>query len=157
PQSPRCAGRPRARALHAVSRSPIRPVSASGCRRAPERPAHAPSGRSHGINHLVGVLRPLSTQFAPYAWAVSTAEIARLAGIAPDDVLRFDGNTPPEPPPVARPETIRDALKRVNAYRHGGFPELLSAIAAYNGVEPANVVIGAGADDVLMLCARAYA
>ena len=102
-------------------------------------------------------MRPLSTQFAPYAWAASTAEIARLAGIAPDDVLRFDGNTPPEPPPVARPETIRDALERVNAYRHGGFPELLSAIAAYNGLEPANVVLGAGADDVLMLCARAYA
>jgi len=72
-------------------------------------------------------------------------------------VLRFDGNTPPEPPPVARPETIRDALERINAYRHGGFPELLSAIAAYNGVEPANIVLGAGADDVLMLCARAYA
>jgi len=102
-------------------------------------------------------LRALSTQFAPYAWASSTAEIARVAGIAPDEVLRFDGNTPPDPPPEARPETVAAALERVNAYRHGGFPELLRAIGDYNGLEPENVVLGAGADDLLMLCARAYA
>ena len=75
----------------------------------------------------------------------------------PEDVLRFDGNTPPEPPPTARPETIAAALERIQSYRHGGFPELLRAIADYNGVEPENVVLGAGADDLLMLCARAYA
>ena len=102
-------------------------------------------------------MRPLSPQFTPYGWALSTAEIAALAGISPEDVVRFDGNTPPEPPPTARPATIAEALARINAYRHGGFPELVHAIAAYNGVEPENVVLGAGADDLLMLCARAYA
>ncbi len=102
-------------------------------------------------------MRPLSDQFRPYTWALSTAEIARRAGLAPDDVLRFDGNTPPEPPPSARPETIAAALERIQSYLHGGFPELLQAIADYNGVEPENVVLGAGADDLLMLCARSYA
>jgi histidinol-phosphate aminotransferase len=102
-------------------------------------------------------MRPLSPQFRPYGWALSTREIAALAGIAPEDVLRFDGNTPPEPPPTAGPETVVEALARINAYRHGGFPELLRAIADYNGVEPENVVLGAGADDILMLCARSYA
>ena len=61
------------------------------------------------------------------------------------------------PPPTARPETIAAALERIQSYKHGGFPELLRAIADYNGVEPENVVLGAGADDILMLCARAYA
>jgi len=102
-------------------------------------------------------VRPLSDQFRPYTWALSTAEIARRAGLAPEDVLRFDGNTPPEPPPTARPETIAAALERIQSYLHGGFPELLQAIADYNGVEPENVVLGAGADDLLMLCARSYA
>ena len=102
-------------------------------------------------------MRPLSDQFRPYTWALSTAEIARRAGLAPEDVLRFDGNTPPEPPPTARPETIAAALERIQSYLHGGFPELLQAIADYNGVEPENVVLGAGADDLLMLCARSYA
>ena len=102
-------------------------------------------------------MRPLSPQFRPYSWALSAAEIARRAGIAPEDVLRFDGNTPPDSVPTARPETIADALERIHSYKHGGFPELLRAIADYNGVEPENVVLGAGADDILMLCARAYA
>ena len=102
-------------------------------------------------------MRPLSPQFTPYGWALSTAEIAALAGIRSQDVLRFDGNTPPDPPATASPATIAEALERINAYRHGGFPELLHAIAAYGGVEPEQVVLGAGADDLLMLCARAYA
>jgi histidinol-phosphate aminotransferase len=102
-------------------------------------------------------VRPLSPQFRPYTWALSTVEIARRAGIAPEDVLRFDGNTPPDPPPVARPETIAAALERIQSYRHGGFPELLRAVADYNGVEPENVVLGPGADNLLMLCARSYA
>jgi histidinol-phosphate aminotransferase len=101
-------------------------------------------------------MRPLSRQFEPYGWALSTTEIARRAGIAPKDVLRFDGNTAPDPPPTARPAAIAGALERVQSYRHGGFPELLRAIADYNGLEPENVVLGAGADDLLMLCARAY-
>jgi histidinol-phosphate aminotransferase len=102
-------------------------------------------------------MRPLSSQFRPYTWAFSTVAVARRAGIAPEDVLRFDGNTPPDPPPTARPETIAAALERIQSYRHGGFPELLRAIADYNGVEPENVVLGSGADDLLMLCARSYA
>jgi histidinol-phosphate aminotransferase len=102
-------------------------------------------------------MRPLSSQFRPYGWALSARDIARRAGIATEDVLRFDGNTPPDPPPWARPETIAAALERIQSYRHGGFPELLKAIAAYNGVEPDEIVLGAGADDLLMLCARAFA
>ena len=102
-------------------------------------------------------MRPLSAQFRPYGWALSTAAIAARAGIPPERVLRFDGNTPPDPPATARPETVAAALERVQSYLHGGFPELVQAIADYNGVEPVRVVLGAGADDVLMLCARAYA
>ena len=102
-------------------------------------------------------MRPLSPQFRPYGWALSTSEIAKLAGIAPGEVLRFDGNTPPEPPPTATAATVAEALERINAYRHGGFSELLQAIARYNGVAAEQVVLGAGADDILMLCARSYA
>ncbi|MDX6487236.1 MAG: histidinol-phosphate aminotransferase [Gaiellaceae bacterium] len=102
-------------------------------------------------------MRPLSPQFRPYGWALSTADIAARAGLPVTDVLRFDGNTPPDPPRSASPATIADALGRIQSYRHGGFPELLRAIADYNGLAPENVVLGAGADDLLMLCARAYA
>ena len=88
---------------------------------------------------------------------MSTAEAAAIAGIAPDEVLRFDGNTLPEPPAVARPETVAPALGEVQRYPHGGFPTLIEAIAEYAGAAPSQVVLGAGADDLILLCARAFA
>jgi histidinol-phosphate aminotransferase len=102
-------------------------------------------------------VRALPSAFQPYGWALSTAEIARRAGIAPDAVLRFDGNTPPHPPPYARPETVGHALAEIQRYPHGGFPVLTDAIAEYVGVEREQIVLGAGADDLILLCARAFA
>jgi histidinol-phosphate aminotransferase/imidazoleglycerol-phosphate dehydratase/histidinol-phosphatase len=102
-------------------------------------------------------LRPLSPHFKPYGWAASTAEIAELAGVHPVEVLRFDGNVPADPPPSARPGAVASALAEVNTYPHGGYGPLVPAIARYAGVEPGNIVIGAGADDLILLCARAFA
>jgi histidinol-phosphate aminotransferase len=102
-------------------------------------------------------MRELSKHFRPYEWAISTAEAARIAGARPDDVLRFDANTAPGPPAAARPAAVSKALTRVHGYPHGGYPELVAAIAAYAGVEPRNVVLGAGADDLVLLAARTFA
>jgi histidinol-phosphate aminotransferase len=102
-------------------------------------------------------LRPVSPQFRSFPWAISTVEAARLAELEPRDVLRFDGNTLPHAPGWVRPETIESALAGINTYAHGGHPELLCAIAEYAGVEPEQVVLGAGADDLIMLCGRSFA
>ncbi|MBD0328762.1 MAG: aminotransferase class I/II-fold pyridoxal phosphate-dependent enzyme [Thermoleophilia bacterium] len=102
-------------------------------------------------------MRPLPPAYTPFPWAPSTEELARRAGLTPQQILRFDGNVPPSPGPSARPDTVADALARVHTYPHGGYPAIYEAIAAYAGVEPANVVLGAGADDLLLLCARAFA
>jgi imidazoleglycerol-phosphate dehydratase/histidinol-phosphatase len=102
-------------------------------------------------------MRPLSPAFRPYSWAMSTEKIAQLAGIDPVEVLRFDANVPADPPPSARPGTVAAALARVNCYPHGGYGPLVPAIAAYAGVEAENIVLGAGADDLILLCARAFA
>ena len=88
---------------------------------------------------------------------MSTVDAAQIAGLEPTEVLRFDGNTPPVPPGVARAEIVAPALAEIQRYPHGGFPALLDAIGAYAGVEPSRIVLGAGADDLLLLCARAFA
>jgi histidinol-phosphate/aromatic aminotransferase/cobyric acid decarboxylase-like protein/imidazoleglycerol phosphate dehydratase HisB len=102
-------------------------------------------------------MRALAPAFREYAWAPSTEELARRVGLDPFEIVRFDGNVPAWPGTAARPGTIAGALAEVNAYPHGGYPRLLRAIADYAGVEPENVVLGAGADDLILLCARAYA
>jgi imidazoleglycerol-phosphate dehydratase len=102
-------------------------------------------------------VRTLSPQFTSYGWAPSTAEIARLAGIDPIEVIRYDGNVAAAPLPSSRPGAIAGALARINTYAHGGYFELIGAIARYAGVGPENVVLGAGADDLILLCTRAFA
>jgi histidinol-phosphate/aromatic aminotransferase/cobyric acid decarboxylase-like protein/imidazoleglycerol phosphate dehydratase HisB len=102
-------------------------------------------------------VRALAPDFRAYEWAPPSDEVARLAGIDESQVLRFDQNTPPLPLASTRPGTIAGALARVSGYPAGGYRTLRRAIADYAGVEPANVVLGAGADDLILLCARAHA
>ena len=102
-------------------------------------------------------MREIAPDFRPYAWSAPSDEVARIAGIDISQVLRFDQNTPPLPLPSVRPGTIAGALARVSGYPGGGYRTLRHAIADYTGVDPQNIVLGAGADDLILLCARAYA
>ena len=102
-------------------------------------------------------MRAIAPEFRPYAWSMPTDEVARLAGIDPSQVLRFDQNTPPLPARSTRPGAIAGALARVNGYPAGGYRALRAAIADYAGLTPEHVVLGAGADDLILLCARAFA
>jgi histidinol-phosphate/aromatic aminotransferase/cobyric acid decarboxylase-like protein/imidazoleglycerol phosphate dehydratase HisB len=102
-------------------------------------------------------VRALGAGFVSYGWAPSTEELAQRAGLDPVHIIRFDGNVPPLPLPTSRPAAIASQLARVNEYPHGGYPHIHEAIAEYAGVERENVVLGAGADDLLLLAARAFA
>jgi len=89
--------------------------------------------------------------------APSTDEVARTAGISPTEVIRFDGNTSPHAPSSARAEAFAEELARIQTYPHGGYPGLVAAIAEYAGVSPENVLLGAGADDLILLVVRSFA
>jgi histidinol-phosphate/aromatic aminotransferase/cobyric acid decarboxylase-like protein/imidazoleglycerol phosphate dehydratase HisB len=102
-------------------------------------------------------MRALAPGFRPYQWSPPSDEVARLASIDASQVLRFDQNTPPLPLASTRPATVAGALARVNNYPGASYRELQRAIADYAGVDPASIVLGAGADDLILLCARAYA
>jgi histidinol-phosphate/aromatic aminotransferase/cobyric acid decarboxylase-like protein/imidazoleglycerol phosphate dehydratase HisB len=102
-------------------------------------------------------MRALPGAYTPYAWAPSTEALAEQTGLDPFEIVRFDGNTRALPHPCARPGTIAGTLAEVNGYAHGGHAALVRAVAAYAGVEPENIVLGAGADDLILLCARAFA
>jgi histidinol-phosphate/aromatic aminotransferase/cobyric acid decarboxylase-like protein/imidazoleglycerol phosphate dehydratase HisB len=106
---------------------------------------------------LSGRPKPLAPDFAAYTWATPTDEVARLAGIDPSQVVRYDQNTPPLPLPSTRPGAIAGALAGISGYPPGGYVELRRAIAGYTGVAPEQIVLGVGADDLILLCARVFA
>jgi histidinol-phosphate aminotransferase len=89
--------------------------------------------------------------------APSTDEIARRVDLPREQIIRFDGNTSPQALPTTRAEALAEELARINSYPHGGYPELERAIADYAGVAPENVVLGAGADDLILLVTRSFA
>jgi len=89
--------------------------------------------------------------------APSTEEIARRVGLPLEQIVRFDGNTSPQALPSTRAEALTEELGRIHTYPHGGYPQLERAIADYAGVATANVVLGAGADDLILLVTRSFA
>ena len=101
-------------------------------------------------------VRPLGGKIESYD-APSTEEIARRTGLDVAEIIRFDGNTSPHLLPSTRAEVLAEELARIHTYPHGGYPRLEQAIADYAGVSPENIVLGAGADDLILLVTRAFA
>jgi histidinol-phosphate aminotransferase len=103
---------------------------------------------------------PLPEAFAPYSWAATVAEVAERHGLDPVQVLKFDQNTPPLPGVAQVP--LAESFATLNQYPDGRYRDLREAAAAYVGAESGNrigweqIVVGAGADDLILLCARTY-
>lgn len=98
--------------------------------------------------------RTLPAGFAAYTWAPTSEEVAARHGLRPEQVLRYDQNTPPLPGVPQVP--LAESFARLNEYPDGTYRELRAAAAAYCAVAPQQVVVGAGADDLIALCARTY-
>jgi histidinol-phosphate/aromatic aminotransferase/cobyric acid decarboxylase-like protein/imidazoleglycerol phosphate dehydratase HisB len=100
---------------------------------------------------------PLAADFAAYAWAPSSAAIAAMHGLRLEQVLRFDQNTPSLPGVPQVP--LAESFARLNEYPDGTYRELREAAATYVGLGAESwqqVVVGAGADDLILLCARTF-
>lgn len=91
-----------------------------------------------------------------YTWEPSNTAIAARYGLRPEDILRFDTNTSPLPPPFTVEALAGPFEPPLNEYPDSSYAELTAAAAAYAGVGPDEVIVGAGADEVLDLVAKAY-
>jgi len=92
--------------------------------------------------------------YPTYQWQPTTAEIAAAAGIPVTAVERFDHNTSPMPTPWAVDVVARPSAA-LNEYPAASYAPLRDALAAAAGLEPEQVVPGAGADELILLAARA--
>jgi histidinol-phosphate aminotransferase len=91
-------------------------------------------------------------QMHPYEWEPPSASIARQAGVPEDQVVRFDTNTFPWP--GARLDALPPEL--LNEYPDTSYAALTEAIAQYADVPTDRITVGAGADEILDLIAKAY-
>ncbi len=95
-------------------------------------------------------VRKTVREFAAYEWEASSAAIAKRFGLRESDVKRFDTNTSPF---QAQLEIETGDL---NEYPDPSYDELTKAIADYAKCDAKQVVIGAGADEVLDVIAKTF-
>jgi histidinol-phosphate aminotransferase len=94
---------------------------------------------------------------ASYAWEATDEEVASRYGVAIDDVVRFDLNTAPTPP-----DLIGDLLAAgrfetsLSEYPPADYRRLTEAAAARFGVSIDEILIGAGADEVLDIIGKVF-
>jgi histidinol-phosphate aminotransferase len=94
---------------------------------------------------------------AGYAWEATSEAVAARYGIPLERVARFDLNTSPAPPELAERLLSADHLDLpMSEYPPSDYRRLIEAAAARYGVGTDEVLVGAGADEIQDLVAKAF-
>jgi histidinol-phosphate aminotransferase len=96
-------------------------------------------------------------QPASYSWEATDEGVAARYGIPVGQVVRFDLNTSPAPPRLLAEMLAAGRFETgLSEYPPGDYRRLVEAAAARYGVTTDEVVPGAGADEILDMCAKAF-
>jgi histidinol-phosphate aminotransferase len=97
------------------------------------------------------------TDPASYSWEATDEGVAARFGIPVSQVLRFDLNTSPAPPSMLAGLLAANRFETsLSEYPPGDYRRLVEAAAARYGVAFDEVVPGAGADEILDMCTKAF-
>ncbi len=92
-----------------------------------------------------------------YAWEATNEQVAERYGVPIESIIRFDLNTSPTPPAlVERLLTAGQFDTPLSEYPPSDYRRLTEAAAARYGVGTDELLVGAGADEILDLVAKAF-
>jgi histidinol-phosphate aminotransferase len=100
-----------------------------------------------------------SSPVAPtaYSWEATNEQVAERYGVPIDSIVRFDLNTSPTPPPLVDGLLAAGRFETpLSEYPPSDYRRLIAAAAARYGVDPSELLVGAGADEILDLVAKAF-
>ncbi len=99
----------------------------------------------------------IPTRPPAYAWEATDEQVAERYGVQLERIVRFDLNTSPAPPDLAlRVLRAGDFGRAISEYPPSDYRELVAAAAERYGVDPRDLLVGAGADEILDLLAKAF-
>ncbi len=102
----------------------------------------------------MSLVAPYIETLSPYVPGKPIEEVAREYGV-PDCAKLASNENPLGASPRAL-AAIRDALSRIHLYPDGASFALKEKLAARHGVDPREIVIGAGTNEILTLLARTF-
>jgi histidinol-phosphate aminotransferase len=97
------------------------------------------------------------TKPASWSWEATSESVAARYGLPIEKVIRFDQNTSP-----TAPEMVQRLLAEghfevpISEYPPSDYGRLIAAASARYGVAREELLVGAGADELLDLCAKAF-
>jgi histidinol-phosphate aminotransferase len=93
---------------------------------------------------------------APYQPGKPISELAREMGLEESRIIKLASNENPLGVSPLAERALRAAIDGVSRYPDGNGFDLKRALCRHLGVEPVNIVLGNGSNDVLELAARAF-
>jgi histidinol-phosphate aminotransferase len=99
----------------------------------------------------------LPTAPAGYVWEATSEQVAARFGVPIESIIRFDLNTSPAPPELAARVLAAGRFESpLSEYPPSDYRRLVEAAAARYGVGTEELLVGAGADEILDLIAKAF-
>jgi histidinol-phosphate aminotransferase len=99
----------------------------------------------------------LPTQPASYSWEATDEEVAARYGLPIDEILRFDLNTSPAPPDLVAGILATGVFDTpISEYPPSDYRRLVETAARVYDVATDELLVGAGADEILDLVGKAF-
>jgi histidinol-phosphate aminotransferase len=94
---------------------------------------------------------------AGYSWEATSEQVAARYGVPLDRIVRFDLNTSPAPPELASRVLAAGRFETsLSEYPPSDYRRLTEAAAERYGVAPDEILVGAGADEILDIVAKTF-
>jgi histidinol-phosphate aminotransferase len=104
-----------------------------------------------------GAVAAAGDAVASYSWEATNEEVAARYGVPLDAIIRFDLNTSPAPPELAvRVLAAGRFATAMSEYPPSDYRALVAAAASRYGVGRDELLVGAGADEILDLIGKAF-
>lgn len=97
------------------------------------------------------------TKPAGWTWEATNSEVAARYGVPIEQVVRFDQNTAPSPPSAVAAVLAAGVFEvALSEYPPSDYGRLVTAAAERYGVAREELLVGAGADEILDLVAKTF-
>ena len=97
------------------------------------------------------------TKPASWSWEATSESVAARYGLPVEQVVRFDQNTAPSPPDAVRELLAAGRFEvELSEYPPSDYRRLVEAAGERYGVAFEELLVGAGADEILDLAAKAF-